>query len=296
MRALAGLAIPPLAVAVVYLGDRFLSAELAQVPVTDPGYLLGDGVFATLRGYDGACFRPDRHLAGLARGAETLGLPLPASVDHLAEIVDEAARRTGEATAYVRMTLARGSQDRPSVLSVMARAYDVPSDAQYETGIATTIVSPRRIPPECFPIGFKSTSYAASLVARREANARGMSEGIQLAIDGTVACGAMANLFVVRGRELLTPPLDTGCREGVTRGAVLELASVAGLEASERRITTSDLFEADEAFFTSTRVECLGIASIDGRSIGRSTTFTKALRTALRELARRETASRRARP
>lgn len=264
--------------------------------MTDPGYLLGDGVFATLRGYDGACFRPDRHLTALVRGAEALGLPVPLPVSAMAEIADEAARRTGEATAYVRVTLARGGQDRPSVLSVLARPYDVPSEAQYETGIASTIVTSRRIPPECFPSDFKSTSYAASLVARREANARGASEGIQLAIDGTVACGAMANLFVVRGRELLTPSLDTGCREGITRSAVLELASETGLVASEKRLTTSELFEADEAFFTSTRVECLAIASIEGRAIGRATPFTKALRKGLRELAFRETASRRARP
>ncbi|AKV03414.1 Branched-chain amino acid aminotransferase [Labilithrix luteola] len=284
--------------AVVYLGDRFLPAELAQVPVTDPGYLLGDGVFATLRGYDGACFRPERHLAALVRGAEALGLPLPMPAAVMAEIADEAARRTGEAIAYVRVTLARGSQDRPSVLSLLARAYDVPTDDQYERGIPTTVVGPRRIPPECFAPGFKSTSYAAQLVARREANARGASEGIQLAIDGALACGTMSNLFVVRGRELVTPPLATGCREGITRGAVLELAEQAGLVAREGRLEPNDLFEADEAFFTSTRVECLGIASVDGRPIGNlaNARSTRALRKALRELALRETSSRRASP
>ena len=80
----------------VYFEGRFVPPEgdEARVPLTDPGYLLGDGVFATMHGYDGVCFRAERHLAILVRGAELFGLPLPFGVDRLIAIADEAASRT----------------------------------------------------------------------------------------------------------------------------------------------------------------------------------------------------------
>jgi branched-chain amino acid aminotransferase len=250
---------------IVYFDGRFVApheAGEARISVLDAGYLTGDGVFATMRGYDGRCFRAERHLAELARGANVLGIPLSASESELAGLADEAARRTGATDAYVRVTLTRGP-----LLSIIARPMTLPSPDAYDHGVAAVIVSGRRIPPACIDPTIKTTSYAAQLLARREAEARGAFEGIQLAIDGSLACGAMANLFLVRGGELLTPSLESGCRAGITRGALLELAPSVGLRPIEGPLDPALLWEADEAFFTNTRIECLPIATVDGRSI-----------------------------
>jgi branched-chain amino acid aminotransferase len=115
-------------------------------------------------------------------------------------------------------------------------------------------------------------------------------EGIVLAVDGSLACGTMANLFVVRGDTLLTPSLASGCRAGVTREVVLEIAARVGLTAREEALDQSALFDADEAFFTSSRVECLPIAAVDGRAVGGSDhPHTAALRSALRAVVTDET-------
>lgn len=277
----------------VYFEGRFVPphGEEARVPLTDPGYLLGDGVFATMHGYDGVCFRAERHLAILVRGAALFGLTLPVGVDRLIAIADEAASRTRVRDAYVRVTLTRSCDDARPVLSVLSRPLDVPAKEDYAQGVKATIVSARRIPPSCVDPTIKSTSYAPLVLARREARSRdvGAGEGIMLAVDGSLACGTMANLFLVRGDELLTPSLATGCRAGVTREAVLELAGRVGLTPRETTLPLEALFEADEAFFTSSRVECLPIASVDGRAIGRApvdegvrSPRTAALRGALR--------------
>ena len=103
----------------------------------------------------------------------------------------------------------------------------------------------------------------------------------------------MANLFLVSGDALLTPSLASGCRAGVTREAVLALAPRLGLSVREEQLAHDALFTADEAFFTSTRVECLPIAAVDGRSIGAvasSHPRTTALRAELRALIKGETA------
>ncbi|CAN5886449.1 aminotransferase class IV [soil metagenome] len=281
----------------VFFEDRFVAASdpsAARVSVTDRGYLLGEGVFATLRGYDGTCFRSQRHLALLERGAQAFGMSLPMSIERIADVADEAAAFTGASDAYVRVTVARGGDDGRPVLSVLARGFDVPSDDDYESGIPVTVVSARRIPPACMDPAIKSTSYAPSVLARREAGLRGARDGIQLAVDGSLACGTMANVFLVHSGVLYTPPLESGCRPGITREAVFEVAARERIEVREQRIDPAALAEVEEVFFTSTRVECLPIASVDGRVVGRSRyPLTTALRSALRRLILEEITARR---
>lgn len=254
----------------VYFEGRFVPADEARVSITDPGYLLGEGVFATMRGYDGVCFRAERHLKTLARGAELFGLALPVGIDRLIAVADEAASRTRVRDAYVRVTLTRGAGEARPVLSVLSRPLTVPSAEDYARGVSAAIVTRRRVPPECMDGTVKTTSYAPQVLAKREALSRGVGEGegIMLATDGSLACGTMANLFLVSGSALLTPSLASGCRAGITREAILELAPRVGLTVHERLLPPAALFDADEAFFTSSRVECLPIATVDGRAIG----------------------------
>jgi branched-chain amino acid aminotransferase len=231
-------------------------------------------------------------LKTLARGAALFGITLPSGIDRIIAIADEAAARTRVRDAYVRVTVTRGTDEAHPLLTVLSRPLDVPSADDYARGVQSTIVSPRRIPPACVDGTVKMTSYAPQVLARREAASRGVGagEGIVLAVDGSLACGTMANLFVVRGDTLLTPSLASGCRAGVTREVVLEIAARVGLTAREEALDQSALFDADEAFFTSSRVECLPIAAVDGRAVGGSDhPHTAALRSALRAVVTDET-------
>lgn len=259
---------------VVHLNGRFVDEAEATVSLLDRSYLLGEGAFATMRGYAGRCFRSGTHLANLARAAALFDVTLP---DGLADVADEAARRTGAEDAYVRVTASS------TAVSVIARPMDVPPADAYARGVDVVTVPLRRIPPACFDGTMKTTSYAPSTLARRAAGRA--FEGLQLAIDGSVACATMANVFAVVGRELLTPGLASGCRTGVTRGVVLELAPSVGLLPREVVLAPETLLEADEVFLTSTRLECLGVASIDGAPRPDARPYTHALRAALRALA-----------
>lgn len=238
---------------VVWFGGRFVEPADAKIDVLDRGWLLGDGVFATMRGYRGRCFRIADHLGTLRDGAEMLGIELPASLATITEVAHEAAARTKAEDAYVRVTASRGA------FAVIARPLDVPSPADYQHGIETIVVGPRRIPPECVDPRFKTTSYAPQIVAWRELEARGIREGLQLALDGTIACGTTSNVFIVQDGALVTPPTSTGCRPGVTRKVVFECAEEIGLPVREERIPIDMLDAASEAFFTSSRIELLPI-------------------------------------
>ncbi len=248
---------------VVFFEDRFVDLDDARVRVDDRGLLLGEGVFVTMRARRARCFRKDEHLDRLRRGAELFRLVLPLSSERLAAIADEAADRTGERDAYVRITATRRG-DGGTTLFVLARALAVPAEADRDAGVRVGIVGLRKPPPACADPYVKTTSYAGPVLARREAEQRGLAEGLQLALDDSVASGAMSNLFVVHGSRVTTPPLATGARAGVTREVVIELARAAGHRVEEAAVSTADLASADEIFLTSTRIGCLPVAEVEG--------------------------------
>lgn len=263
------------------------AADDPAIRLGEPGYLVGDGVFATLRARRGRCFRVDDHLAGLARGVGLFELEAPPP-GALRAALDQAARATGAHDAYVRVTVTRTSSGART--SVIARPLEVPTIEDKRLGVRAGVVTPRRVPPECMDPRVKTTSYAGSVLAAREATRSGWAQGLQRALDGTLACAAMANLFVVVDGALVTPPTSTGCRAGITRAVVCELARARGLAVHEARIDDAILARASEAFVTSTRVGCLGLASIAGARDGLTHTLTHALDAALEARIDTETA------
>jgi branched-subunit amino acid aminotransferase/4-amino-4-deoxychorismate lyase len=114
----------------------------------------------------------------------------------------------------------------------------------------------------------KCLSYADNVLARLEARRRGADEAVLLNTAGEVCCASAANLFVVKGGALVTPPVEGGALPGVTRRCLLELAAARGIDAREAPLLPEDLSGADEAFLTNTVVGVAGLTSLEGRSIG----------------------------
>ncbi len=269
----------------------------ASVSLFDRGFLLGDAVFETMRAYHGRVFMLDGHLARLARGIEVLGLEGVPSIAALRAQVEEALRASGAREAVLRLTVARGEgprgigpsgYDRPTVALVVSEATPLPAWA-YQEGIDTRVVKHRRVPAECIEPDIKHANYLPSILGRRELSGPRELEGVVLSVAGEVVSGLVSNLFVVRGRELLTPPLASGCLPGVTRQVVLGLAAEAGWAPVERPLWPGDLGGADELFFTNTLFECLPVARLEGRALaGAPGLATRALHAALsREIDRR---------
>ncbi len=287
---------------VVYLNGRFLAAgEPATVSLFDRGYLFGDSVFETLRGYRGSPFRLEEHLRRLEYSAGAVGIPLPASRAELAAVTREALARSGLDEAYIRITVSRGEGgggiatagcDRPVLSVVVKRLTPYPPEA-YARGIRSAVVGTRKVPAACLDPAIKSGNYLPNIMARRELERLGMIEGVQLSVDGAVVSGTVSSLFVIRGDRLRTPSLASGCRPGVTRAAVLEVASRAGLRPCEDSLRVADLHDADEIFFANTLMECLPVAELDGRPLEPAPgPKTRAVHAALRELIERETGGR----
>lgn len=256
----------------IFLGDRLVPPEAARIDPADRGLLLGDGLFETLRAYGGRPFRLDAHVARLAAGATALGIPLPLPSARIAAAVVEtlAANRLG-GDAAVRITLTRGPGPRgllppgaPRPTLMVTAASFGPAPARPLAAITSAI---RR--NEHSPLAqLKSLNYLDNVLAQREAAENGADEAILLNTAGRLACAARANLFVLRGRSLLTPAASEGVLPGIARAEVLSIAQDLGITAHETPLDGDALHRADEAFLSNSLIEIAALGRIDGRTIG----------------------------
>jgi branched-subunit amino acid aminotransferase/4-amino-4-deoxychorismate lyase len=167
----------------------------------------------------------------------------------------------------VRLTLTAGPQDGQPALVLQAWPATGYPPEMYVSGITAVIASMRR--NETSPLAhIKSLSYLDNVLAKREALQAGADEALLLNTKGTLAEASIANLFIVLGGDVLTPPIADGVLSGVTRGAVLELAEAAGVAAREATLTVDDLRRADEAFLTNAIAGVLPLVAVDGRKVG----------------------------
>jgi len=139
-----------------------------------------------------------------------------------------------------------------------------------EEGARVGVSSWRRIDDNSVPARAKITgAYINSALAKTEAVLNGFDEAIVLTNDGHVSEGSAENLFIVRDRVLITPPVTENILEGITRKVIIELArKELGLEVMERSIDRTELYVAEEVFFCGTGVQVAAVAQIDHRTIG----------------------------
>jgi branched-chain amino acid aminotransferase len=285
--------------AMVNVNGRITDQEHAVVSVFDHGFLYGEGVYETLRTYSGQPFLFDRHMRRLRNSASMLALSVPPSNEDLDRRFRETMQAAGLGTpgreAYLRILVTRGigelSYDpaacgEPSVVVIAKPHVDPPVEA-FERGVTVALVDIVRNHPGSVNPLIKSNNLLNNALAMQEAFRRGAFEGVMRNYRGELAECTTANLFVVKNGEALTPPLDAGLLAGITREYLFEVGKDAGIAVREQTLRDEDLFEADEAFLTSTTRELVPIAHVDSRTIGngRPGPVTKTLLQAFRRKA-----------
>lgn len=247
------------------MNGEILPLGEARLSPLDHGFLVGDGVFETIRCNAGLVFAFDRHLARMAEGCFRMGIAPPHAAE-LERAIDELLSVTGLSNARIRITATSGDgplgsdrgASRPTVTVLASALPKWPS----ETAVATSRWTRN---PQSPTAGIKTTSYADNVLALADARTSGAAEAIFFNTRGELCEGTGSNIFLLSNGELLTPPLDSGCLAGITRALVLEQARELGIPHRETRLTADDLDECDEAFLTSTTRMVQPIARIDSR-------------------------------
>ena len=287
--------------ATVNVNGRLCGEANAVVSVFDHGFLYGEGVYETLRTYDGRPFLFDRHLRRLRHSAGLMALPIPLSDAGIAGRVDETLRAS-ELTAreaYIRILVTRGVGEltydpadcpEPTVVVIVKEQIDPPSEA-YREGVSVVLVEVIRNHPGTVNPIIKSNNLLNSALAMQEALRRGAFEGVMRNYRGELAECTTSNIFVVKQGAALTPPVDAGLLPGITREFLFEVGADVGIPVREATLWDEDLCRAEEAFLTSTTREIVPIVRVDDRTIGsgRPGPVTGALLQAFRVRARGRT-------
>ncbi len=260
----------------IFLNGSMVPAKEARVSVFDHGFLYGDGIFEGIRAYSGRIFKLDEHLDRLFDSAKSILLDIPYSREELTEAVCRTVRENELVDAYIRLVISRGPGDlgldpskcsNPSVIIIADEIALYPPEV-YQRGLELAAVSTRRPATDVLNPAIKSLNYLNNILAKIEANLRGLPEVVLLNHQGYVVEGTADNIFIVRRGELVTPPTNAGILNGITRQVVIKLAQELGLICKEENITLHDLYTADECFLTGTAAEVIPAVACDGRTIG----------------------------
>ena len=279
----------------IWKNGEYVAWEDATTHILTHALHYGTAVFEGMRCYKtdegSAVFRLIEHMERLERSASFIMMDLPYSVSDLVEATVELIRKNNLESCYVRPLAYRGYgsmgvNPRPAPVDVAIAVW--PWDAYLgaealETGIHAGISSWRQRSINSVPGAIKSSaSYLNSGLAHMEALDHGYGEAILLNESGLVAEGSGENIFIVKRGILKTPPLSDGVLEGVTRDSIIQLARSFDIEVQECSLARTDLYGADEVFFTGSAAEVTPIAKIDYRTIGSGTRgpITEKLQTA----------------
>lgn len=250
----------------IFHNDRIVPVGESRLSPGQAGLLNGWGLFTTMRVFHGGAFAYERHWRRLEKDAGRIRMPFPydaASVRrHLGEVI--AANRVVEGTArifmiYNQIGFWRSDEAMPEVDLILCTAGLPPYSGNARLAVAENgrhAASPLA--------GVKTTAWLNNVWHLAEAQKAGWTEVILLNERGEVAECTSANIFCVKDGMVFTPPLSSGCLEGVTRSVLLEIAPKAEVRMVEKTLKMEDLRSADEVFITSTNRTLLGVSEIAG--------------------------------
>ncbi|MCP4193923.1 MAG: branched-chain-amino-acid transaminase [Planctomycetaceae bacterium] len=281
----------------VYINGTYFDTEDAKVSVYDHGLLYGDGVFEGMRSYDGVVFRLDEHLHRLWASAKAILLEIPITHEAMRLAVEETLAKNKLPDAYIRLIVTRGvgslgldpqRTHDPQVIIIVDKITLYPAE-YYENGLEIITASTIRNHPAALSPRIKSLNYLNNVLAKIEGAQAGCVEALMLNHKGEVAECTGDNFFLVSKGSLLTPSIDAGILDGITRQAVIDLAKENSIVVREIPLTRHDVYVADECFLTGSAAEVVPVIKVDNRVIGEGKPgpITKQLKDQFQQLTRK---------
>ncbi len=265
----------------IWMNGELVRWRDATVHVLSHALHYGSGVFEGIRAYETsrgpAVWHLDAHLDRMYASAGIYFMEIPYSKAELVDAIRETISANELQSCYVRPIVFRGYGEMG--VSPLANPVDVSiavwpwgaylGEEALEQGVRVKISSWRRHDQNSLPSAAKATGgYLGSILAKVDAIKSGHDEAVLLNAEGNVTEGSGENIFVVNGGTLVTPHTGQGCLAGVTRSAVMTIARDLGFPVVEQNLVRTDLYTADEVFFTGTAAEITPIREVDDRTVG----------------------------
>lgn len=259
----------------IHVGGELLPREDAKISVFDSSVQGGDAVWEGLRVYNGKIFQLDAHLDRLFDSAKAMAFADIPSREAIKTAIFETLKANNmRDEVHIRLTLTRGKKTSSGMSphfnqygSCLIVLPEWKPPVYSSDGIRLITASIRRNPPMCIDSKIHHNNLINNILAKIEANVAGVDDAIMLDIFGYVSETNATNIFIIKKGALITPHADS-CLPGITRGVVIDLARDLGIEVTERNLSLTEVYTADESFTTGTMGELSPILEVDGRTIG----------------------------
>jgi branched-chain amino acid aminotransferase len=253
----------------IFHNDSLQAIEKVRLSPGQAGLICGWGIFTTMRIFRGEAFAYERHWRRLEKDAGLIRMPMPYTSARVRVSLHEVIRANKASEGCARIYFVYNSvgfwqsqEQRPQVDLIICSA-PLP---EYREPIRLGLREHGR--HAASPLaGVKSISWLPNVWAVAEAQQEGFDEVVLLNERGEIAECTAANIFAVKNGKVYTPPLNSGCLEGVTRGILFEIAPEAGVAVVQQAMRPEDLYSADEVFISSTNRNLLGVGEIAGHRI-----------------------------
>ncbi len=260
----------------VYVNGKTVPAAKAVISVFDRGFMLGDGIFETLRATDYYPQFYEAHFERMKISAKKMGIPLPLKKWQLAKIIFELCKKCHLKDAVIRIILTRGIYDgtltigkkNPPTVVITCRPVKGLTEHLYYNGVSVSISSIKSDAAGGMDASIKSINYLANIFAKAEADKSRHYEALFTNQKNEITELSTANFFGVIHDKVVTPPLNAGILPGVTRGKVIEIVEKTNIPFEEKPLSIRQIPKLSEAFLTSSVRGILPIIKIDSQKIG----------------------------
>ena len=261
----------------IYVNGEFVPRAEAKISVFDSGFLVGDGVWESMRLHDGVLVFLDQHLNRLFQGAKAIGLDIGLSRQELVAALQQTLAANGmHSGVHVRLMVTRGIKKTPSQdprlgiggpTIVIIAEHKLADPGVKEKGISLFTSTVRRGSPDYLDPRLNCHSKLHEVIALIQAQQAGADEALMLDIHGFVSTCNATNFFMIKNGEVWT---STGqyCMNVITRGAVIQVCRDHDIPIREKNFSLFDVYDADEAFVTGTFGGLTPVLEVDGRTIG----------------------------
>ncbi|HUR64026.1 MAG TPA: aminotransferase class IV [Candidatus Thermoplasmatota archaeon] len=258
---------------IAYIDGRTTDLATATVPLNDRGFLLGDGVFETLRTSNGRVFQLDRHAERLEAGLRAINLDgdLVGEFRQAVDALVRAGAKEFGGELYVRVMVSTGPMEdfletgRGVCVTGLVKKFK-PYPMQYYSQGVDLVTSRERKDSRSALAAVKTLSFLPYVTARREAHGATAHDALLLNEHGRVAEATTSNVFALRGGTVHAPGAAEGAIPGVTRAAVLDLVRDAGFPVEER-LDPAAFQDADEVWLTNTTGGIVPVRQVDEQRI-----------------------------
>lgn len=251
---------------IVFLNSQFVSDADARVSIFDRGFTYGDGLFETLRIYNGVPFRWGEHWKRLEHGADFLKIKLPFSSTESFCLVEQLLEKNQLREAVLRINVSRGTGPRGYSIegadqpTFAMSVYAAPKNASSALKLMTSSLRLLENDPHA---AFKHTNKLLQIAARTEAEAKSCNDALLLNTKAEIVETTTSNFFWINDNAVFTAPLHCGALPGITRSVVLELCRKLKISAHETALVRTSL-KAQAAFVTASVLEVVEVATLDG--------------------------------